>query len=244
MPFLEENKKIKMETNAESISWWDYGFKKLAKNPVRACSLRSTYKEMCRDLSLEDKFQRILPNGPGRGMLSFFVPILSASVFTALPHEYIHAGAATMLGHHVSNIVVNPIPFMSSFTQIQGPIGPLDSMAIAAAPYVLTAAGAYLVDKAKKKDSFFLYCLGSGALISHVGGILGDFYSVGRTAAYEVSNTICHTLGYSDLNQHNLAVTIPMAVGSFYLGAKAMSLTYRASKAAVNSTRSLFNKKR
>ncbi len=109
---------------------------------------------------------------------------------------------------------------------------------MAIAPYVLTPVGIYLVQKAREKKMATLGFLGAGALLGHAGGIIGDWWKIGRDVVYETAHHIGNVLGYESV-EDNPFIFIGGGVLGMYLGSKAMSFTYRFSKGLVGSFRSL-----
>ena len=81
--------------------------------------------------------------------------------------------------------------------------------------------------KGKEKKSWPLAMAGAGAVLAHAGGIIGDFFSLGKLAVYLPTEIVAEVAGFD--SPYDSWLYYPMTVGGFYVGAKLMSFTYRFS---------------
>ena len=103
----------------------------------------------------------------------------------------------------------------------------------------MTPLGIFLLKEAKKRKSLPLAFLGSGALTSHVGAVIGDFANTGKNI---ISDTF-KFLGVDAYNDDNWLIRIPIMMGGIYLGAKIASFSYRFFKSSINSLQDIFEDK-
>jgi len=160
-----------------------------------------------------------------------------------------HAGMNTLTGGTNKEIVINRlyggdlaaklIPGVKSdwlFPLLGGYVKPehvseLGKIATLATPYLLTPLGFYCIMKGAEKKSLPLTFLGTGALAGHLGGTVGDFFTLGRALVIDGINYISPESTY----ENSPWLYAPVIAGGFYIGLKAMCFTYRLSKGLINS---------
>ena len=228
----------------------NYTFKDVLRNPGKL-----VWEEIFQDLNYEELFK----GSPKRKSRLNDLAILVSFGLTSIPHELIHAGANLLTGGTNEKIVINRfyggdlvhtlysgiqaeflLPILGGYVKIAESGSILGELATDIAPYALTPLGIYLVAEGKKRKSLSLAFLGSGAIIGHTGGIIGDFYSFGKTIAYETADFVAQLFGASNFEPDNSWLALPLTIGELYLGFKTLSFTYRSSKAGVNAIRNRF----
>lgn len=231
----------------------NYTFKDVIKSPRK-----SAWDEIFRDLNYEELFEG---SKKRKSRLNDLV-VLASFGLTSIPHELIHAGTNLLTGGTNEKIVINSfyggdlvhklysgidaeflLPIIGGYVKIAEYGSTLGQFATGIAPYVLTPLGIYMVAKGKEKKSLPLAIAGSGALIAHAGGIIGDFFNFGRTAMYQTADFMANTVGYDNFDASDSWMSFPLAMGGFYVGSKALSFTYRSFKAGVNAIRNRFGNK-
>jgi len=207
------------------------------------------YREFQADLGLDH-----LLKGRAKMTKNNLLLFASFGAVWSTPHELIHAGVNSLTGGVNKEIVLNRLyggdlwaqiipgaeakvmnPFIGGYviTDCNGTFG---AIATAAAPYILTPLGLYLVQKGRENKSLAVSTLGVGLVAGHVGGIFGDWMNEGRLIVGNAIEGLCHAFG-TEPPQDNQALNLVATVGSFYLGAKLMTAAYRISKGTVNSLR-------
>jgi hypothetical protein len=232
----------------------DYTLKDILFDPLTYS--KSAFGEVFRDLNFEKNFKG---NGERKRNLND-VAVLTSFGVSSVPHELIHAGINKLTGGVNTEVMLNDfyggfilkqfLPGVESklmFPLIGGYVNPesygsfAGQLSMALAPYAMTPLGIYLIMKGQEKQSLPLSVLGAGLTIGHVGGILGDFWKIGRDLIYETAELMQITPGGPE--NENTWFYAGVAVGGFYLGSKIMSLSYRSMKASVKAVRSKFTKK-
>lgn len=192
-----------------------------------------------------------------RKMILLNLGILTAFAAISVPHELIHAGTNALLGNQNKEIVINTLyggslwhklipsvksewlfPLICGYVDT-GKISPLENMAVGLAPYAMTSFGIYALKKGIEKKCLPLGYLGAGLVAVHCGGIIGDFYNLGRTIINSAYEPVMNALSMNP-NQDSTVENILIWGGGFYLGTKILSLTYTFSKGLVNSIRKYF----
>lgn len=253
-----------LETRIEQEQRKYITISEVLKHPLKYSS--GGLKEMGTDLRVIDiskmtKRQKIackiaMPLG---GILSFGM--------WAMPHELIHAGINKLTGGTNEEIVLNRIygadiihaiipqvqsklmtPFCGGYVQIN-PASDLGNLATTIAPYALTPLGVYLIQKAEEKQNKKYGIAGAGLIYAHAGGLIGDFYSLGRKTIQITCKTILHKdpLGPTKANVPTHYETLLLGttvIAGFLIGNRIMSYTYRLSKGLVNSVRNYCNNKK
>jgi len=199
----------------------------------------------------------------------YLLPIsamISAGIWS-IPHELIHAGINKATGGTNLEIALNKIygadlvnaiypgiqsklliPFIGGYVRAE-PANDIAEIAMRIAPYAMTPLGIYLMQNALKKQNTTYWIMGAGIMATHLGGIIGDFYSIGR----KITDKICTTIYKSpeqmkkDNEQYGVSITDKLAIGAilvggFILGNRIMGYSYRLSKGLVNSARKYFKK--
>lgn len=221
-------------------------------------------KEIREDLRINAK------NPTSKPKLRVYNLGLNIALFTSfgvwsIPHELIHAGVNKLTGGTNLEIVLNKlygadlwqkiipeiqskimIPFIGGYVQTQNN-GIAGDIATTLSPYLMTPLGIYFVKKSGEKNNNLIYwTLGAGLLASHAGGVIGDFFTLGR----EITGKVCETVYKKPkeiLAQETFSILDTLAfctvlVGGFLLGNRIMGYTYRLSKGLVNSAKNYFNK--
>ncbi|MDP3698249.1 MAG: hypothetical protein Q8R47_01545 [Nanoarchaeota archaeon] len=115
---------------------------------------------------------------------------------------------------------------------------------MAVAPYVLTPLGIYLLKKGKEKESILLCAGGAGLGLAHLGGIIGDWRLAGQKMLTESVEVVQDAVGEKMPPQYEIPVLLGTVLGGVYIGSKLLAVSYRASKATVNSVRKCVNKEK
>ncbi len=227
----------------------EYTLREVLRKPLHD-TWRHAFAEIFSDLN----FTEALPGRKrSKGLLNDIGALVSFG-FTSGPHELIHAKINEVMGGTNAHVVVNKLycgdiyaalipgveadwllPIIGGYVEPEHMTTP-GRFVMAIAPYILTPVGIYLLQKAREKKVATLGLLGAGALLAHAGGIIGDWWKLGRDVVYETANSIGNMIGYEALDD-NPAVMIGGAALGVYLGSKAMSFTYRLSKGLVGSLR-------
>lgn len=198
---------------------------------------------------------------------AFLLPassLLSAGIWS-MPHELLHAAVNKATGGKNLEIALNKmygadfwhaifpqiesklmIPLLGGYVRAQ-PANELSDIAATLAPYVMTPIGVYLMQNALKKQNTKYWIIGSGLMVMHLGGVIGDFCSVGQKITRKICTTIYKNPEEMNKNneQNGVSAADSIAIGAvfvcgFLLGNKIMSYTYRLSKGLVNSARKYF----
>ncbi|PIN81699.1 hypothetical protein COV11_01355 [Candidatus Woesearchaeota archaeon CG10_big_fil_rev_8_21_14_0_10_30_7] len=245
---FEEEAKQRVEKHFEQIFVKDESIGEVLNNPLMTC-----YRQIFADMNFEelikgsDKKKHHLNN----------LLILLGFGYSSIPHELIHAGTNKLLGGQNLEVVINKfydlglsnylIPGVESkflFPIIGGYVRPdpaqlsdASFMIMGAAPYILTPLGIYLLQKGKENKSLPLAIFGSGLILGHAGGMIGDFWNMGKIAFYNASELIHNFVGAQNFEESYNNLGFLGRSAGFYLGWKAMNFTYRLSKSVVNTLR-------
>ena len=179
----------------------------------------------------------------GKRRLRFYSCLFAAFGVTSVPHELIHAGVNKLTGGVNHEIAINKffggdiahyfipevqakwmIPIMGGYVKFENS-SYLANMETTIAPYIMTPFGIYLLKKGKEKKNLILAYLGGGLVAGHAGGVLGDFWGMGRQTIDKLGSLINSTYSPDFLS----------SVAGFCLGTVILSYTYRLSKGTVNS---------
>ncbi len=205
-----------------------------------------------------------------RKSYAFLLPaasMLSAGIW-AMPHELLHAAVNKATGGKNLEIVLNKmygadfwhaifpqieskfmIPILGGYVRAQ-PANEISSIAVTLAPYVMTPIGIYFMQNALKKQNTKYWLIGSGLMVSHAGGVIGDFFALGQKITQKICTTIYkspqqieqnkeqHTDSFAD----NMAISAALVFG-FLIGNRIMGYSYRLSKGLLNSARKYFCEK-
>ncbi len=231
----------------------EYGLKEVVRRP-----LKSAWSEIFQDLNYEELFS----GSKKRKSRLNDLAILASFGISAVPHELIHARTNILTGGTNEQIVINRLyggdlahlvysgidaklllPILGGYVKFQEYGSVLGELATCVAPFVMTPLGIYMVSEGKKRKSLPLAIVGSGMIIAQAGGIIGDFFHFGKTVMYETADFVANTVGYQNFDADDSWMALPLAVGGFYLGSKALSFSYRLSKSGVNYCKNLFKKK-
>lgn len=236
---------VKEKTAPESI-------RQVLKTPFK-----KYVENMCYDLDYEELFKG---SDKRKSRLNDLAVFLSFG-YTAIPHEFIHAGTNKALGGVNQEIVMNKffdfgispylfpgvesklmIPLLGGYVKPDwSKINSAEHMLVAFAPYILTPIGIYLVQKGKENKSLPLAIAGSGAILAHGGGVIGDFLNFGTTTVSSCTEFVYNTLGGQNYQEFSNNIWLSMMVGSFFVGLKTATFSYRLFKAGVNSLRKTFD---
>ena len=228
----------------------DYTFGDVVRNPRK-----SAWNEIFNDLNYEELFDG---SKKRKSRLNDLV-ILASFGLTTIPHEFIHAGTNLLTKGTNEKIVINHfyggdlvhilypgidaeflLPPIGGYVKIAEYGTTIGQLATSLAPYALTPLGIYMVAKGKEKKSLALAVAGSGALVAHAGGVVGDFFYFGRTVLSQTADFIANTVGLQNFDSDDSWLKYPLAIGGFYVGSKVLSFTYRSFKAGVNTIRREF----
>lgn len=219
------------------IKYSQRGFKEAASDPFCADITvdNDVFSENSNCKNEKIKFSR---------KLRFYSCIMAAFGVSSVPHELIHAGVNKLTGGVNKEIVINKfyggdiihyffpeiqskwmIPLIGGYVMPEN-TSYASNMATSIAPYILlTPLGVYLLNKSKEKKNLALAYLGGGLVAGHAGGIIGDFFSIGKLTINEVSTLL----------NKNFQPDFLSTFAGFCLGTLILSYTYRLSKGAVNS---------
>lgn len=241
-----------LHANLEEKVQEEYGFKDVIRKP-----LKSAFGEIFQDLNYEELFSG---SKKRKSILNDLV-VLGSFGITSIPHELIHAGTNLLTGGTNEKIVINSfyggdlihklfpgidaeflLPIIGGYVKVAEYGSTLGQLATQIAPYALTPLGIYMIAEGKKRKSLPLAIIGSGAIIAHAGGIIGDFFNIGRIVMYETADFVAKTVGYQNFDADDSWMALPLFVGGFYLGSKALSFSYRSFKSGVNYCKNLFKK--
>ncbi len=214
--------------------------------------LKPAFREIFQDLNYESLFK----GGKKRKSNLNDIVVLASFGISSVPHELMHAGVNLLTGGQNEEIVINRfyggdlvhqiysgidaqflLPIIGGYVKVKEYGSKLGELAMTVAPYALTPLGIYMVAEGKKRKSLALAAAGSGMLLAHAGGMIGDFFTFGQTVLYDAANLVANTLGYEKINSRNFLVSLPFIIGGFYIGSKTTSFTYRAFKGGINSLR-------
>lgn len=201
-------------------------------------------------------FRFLIKGSNKRKNILFITGVLASFGAITAPHELIHAYTNNLLGNDNKEIVINTLyggslwhriipeiqsrwlfPLLGGYVD-KGEISKLENIAVDIAPYIMTPIGIYLVSKGRGNKSLAYYIAGAGLVSVHAGGIIGDFYSIGKSVIEYVCNPFMPStvVSFSE-NLRDFIGTSLIFVGGFLLGSKALSMTYSLSKGMVNSIR-------
>lgn len=244
---MNEDKSLESKINAS-----DYSFSDVLKNP-----LKSAIEEIFTDLNNSDLFSG---KKPLTKKIKSDLATIAAFGAVIVPHELLHAGTNKLLGNVNKEIVINKLyggdlwsyiipgiesrlmnPFLGGYVQAEFSSVP-SYFITSLAPYVLTPLGVYLLYEGKNRKNKTLAVLGSGMVAAHFGGILGDFFGMGMSLAYNTTDAFYRMIGENGFETQSDLSKFFLLVGGFYAGAKLMSFTYRMSKASVNYLKKWFKK--
>ncbi|MFH2028494.1 MAG: hypothetical protein ABIJ08_05115 [Nanoarchaeota archaeon] len=172
---------------------------------------------------------------------------------SVLPHEMLHAAANKLTGGTNSELVINRLflgdlwslipgvesklmtPFIGGYMSAREYGSDIGRLITAVAPYSLTPIGIYLVAEAKKRKSVPLALAGSGIIMAHAGGAIGDFYNFGVKLTYMIADKAYHIFN-GNFDSSNWKESV-LLMGGTILGLTTASLSYRLFKAGVNYIR-------
>lgn len=234
----------------------EYTLEDFVKNPIKGISFKSIYDEIQEDLDFSYLF-----SGERKLLKTNLAAFASFGIFS-LPHELIHAGVNHLTGGTNKEIVLNTLyggqlwekiipgveskvlfPLLGGYVQFENP-STTGSLAATVAPYVLTPLGIYLMKKGKEKESILLCAGGAGLGLAHLGGIIGDWRLVGQKILGESVELVQDTLNLKTSPEYENIALIGTVLGGVYIGSKLLAISYRASKATVNSVRNYVNKEK
>ncbi len=232
----------------------NYTLEDFVKNPVKGISFKSIYNEIQADLDFSHLF-----SGERKLLKTNLAAFASFGAFS-LPHELIHAGTNYLTGGVNKHIVINTLyggplwekiipgveskllfPLLGGYVEFTNP-STAGTITTAAAPYLLTSLGIYLMKKGKERESIILCASGAGLGLAHLGGIIGDWRIAGQKTLEKSVELVQDTLHLQKSQEYNSVTNVALIIGGFYIGTKLMTISYRASKATVNSVRNLVNK--
>ena len=244
------------EANHQQKEQQEYTLEDFVKNPLKNLSFKSIYNEIQEDIDFSYLF-----SGKRKLLKTNLAAFASFGIFS-LPHELIHAGTNSLTGGINKEIVLNTLyggalweriipgveskvlfPLLGGYVQIENP-STVGTLAATVAPYVLTPLGIYLMKKGKEKESILLCAGGAGLGLAHLGGIIGDWRLAGQTMIKESVELVQDTLNVKKTPEYGNAATFAMFLGGIYIGSKLLAISYRASKATVNSIRNYANKEK
>src|SRR3989344_6382324 len=230
----------------------EYSLKDVIKHPIQY-SKWDGIQEIFSDLNYESLFKK---NKFKSALNDLF--IFASFGLSTIPHELLHAITNTITGGKNNEIVINKLyggdlaelidpelksrwlfPIFRGHVDIANYGSELAKYATGLSPYIMTPLGIFLLKEAKKRKSLPLAFLGSGALTSHVGAVIGDFANTGKNI---ISDTF-KFLGVDAYNDDNWLIRIPIMMGGIYLGAKIASFSYRFFKSSINSLQDIFEDK-
>ncbi len=233
----------------------DYTLEDFVKNPTKGISFESIYKEMQGDMDFSYLFSG------KRKLLKTNIAAFASFGFISLPHELIHAGTNYLTGGINKHIVINTlyggslweklIPGVESkllFPPLGGHVdftnpSAAGTIASAAAPYLLTPLGIYLMKKGKEKRNMILSAGGTGLALIHLGGVIGDWKLAGQKTLEKGVELMQDEMHLQKAQEYSFTTNVALALGGIYIGSKLMAISYRASKATVNSIRNLAKNK-
>ena len=232
----------------------DYTLEDFVRNPTKGISFGSIYNEIQADIDFSHLF-----SGQRKLLKTNLAAFASFGIFS-LPHELIHAGANYLTGGTNKEIVINTLyggplwekiipgveskflfPLLGGYVKFENP-SLAGSLTATIAPYVLTSLGIYLMKKGKEKESIVICATGAGLGITHLGGIIGDWRIAGQQIITESVEIVQDALDVKTSPEYENAAAFAMFFGGLYVGSKLLAISYRASKATVNSARNLCNK--
>lgn len=233
----------------------DYTLEDLIKNPLKNMSFGSVCSEVLEDLDFQSLF-----SGKIKWLKNDLATLASFGLFS-VPHELIHAGVNYVTGGINEKIAINSFyggalwekiipgvqsefmfPLLGGYVQIENPSA-AGNLATYVAPYILTPLGIYLAKKGKEKESIALCAGGAGLISVHLGGVIGDWRNTGTKLIKESVELVQDTLEVKSSGEYGFAANIAFLFGGIYLGSKLLAISYRASKATVNSVRNYAKKK-
>lgn len=227
----------------------EYTLREVLKKPLHD-NWRAAFREIFTDLN----FTKALPGSEKTKSRLNDIGVLVSFGFTSVPHELMHAKVNEAMGGTNAHVVLNKLyggdlfaailpgveadwllPIIGGYVEPDYMTTP-GKFLMGIAPYILTPIGIYLLQKSREKKKATLGFLGAGALVAHAGGIIGDWWSLGRSVVYDTANYIGNMFGYEAVDDNPFILLGGAAIG-LYLGSKAMSLSYRFSKGLVGSLR-------
>lgn len=240
------DKKLEAIIEAEE----NYTVSHVLKHPVKYSA--GGFSEAMRDIS---ELGNLISGSNFRKNLLLNLGIFTSFALTSVPHELMHAGANTLLGNENKEIVINTLyggdlwyeiipsiqskwlfPLIGGYVD-PGKLPPLEHIVVGLTPYAMTSAGIYVLKKGIEKKSKPLGYLGAGIVAAHCGGVISDFYNLGRVMTNSAYEFITNTF---NMDQDSTVENLLVWGGGFYLGTKILSLTYTFSKGLVNSIKRYF----
>lgn len=255
--FREKSReKLIQETEQPQREMQEYTLEDFIKNPTKGISFRSIWKEVGKDMS----FQHLFSGGGFTRAVKADLATIAAFGISAFPHEMIHAGTNLATGGVNEKIVMNTLyggalweklipgieskwmfPLLGGYVQTENP-STAATIATAVAPYILTPLGIYLAKKGKEKESIVISAAGSGLIAAHLGGVIGDWQLVGQNLIKESVEVVQDAFDVKTAPEYEIEALLAMALGGLYIGSKLLAVSYRASKATVNSIQNYVNK--
>lgn len=246
-------------TTEERQAWKDghqYTLEDFVKSPFKGISFKSIWDEMQEDLDFSDLF-----SGKRKLLKVNLTAFASFGIFS-LPHELIHAGTNYLTGGTNKEIVINTLyggplwekiipgieskvlfPLIGGYVKFENP-STIGTLTTTIAPYVLTPIGIYLMKKGKERESIVI-CAGGACLgLLHLGGIIGDWRMARQKMIKESAELVQDSLNLRTSPEYADAATFAMFLGGLYIGSKLLAVSYRASKATVNSVTKYVNKEK
>lgn len=231
----------------------EYTLEDFVKNPTKGISFKSIYNEIQADINFSDLFSG------QRKLLKTNLAAFASFGFFSLPHELIHAGVNYLTGGTNKEIVINTLyggplwekiipgvkselmfPLLGGYVTGENP-SLAGSLTTAVAPYALTSLGIYLMKKGKERESIVICAGGAGLGLTHLGGIIGDWRIAGQQMIKESVEVVQDALDVKTSPKYATAADVAMFLGGLYIGSKLLAVSYRASKATVNSVRKYAN---
>ncbi|MBI2565371.1 hypothetical protein HYV79_05325 [Candidatus Woesearchaeota archaeon] len=268
MLFNEKNKKnleeiIKENKIKRHFEKTNYSLTDVLKHPIKYSS--GGFQEAWDDLNYSVYSCVNISKTKTESLTKFFG--LNAGLLTffgiwAVPHELIHAGVNKLTGGINKEIVINSLYggsiISKYFSEIQSKLmlpfiggyvvpennSDLGLVAMALAPYVLTPLGLCIAKKGRENKNLLTALFGSALIAAHLGGVVGDFWSVGRTIMLKGLEMLYFGLGENTSKlpeEANLLELSFLLLGGFYIGSKVMGYSYRLCKGAFNSINQAFH---
>ncbi|MBI4151344.1 hypothetical protein HY496_00095 [Candidatus Woesearchaeota archaeon] len=256
-----ETQEEKVERLRESfnIKWNE--FKETVKQE-EDLKVEMFYQSFGLDALIDLDYHELFKGSDRRKRVLNDLAILASFSLTVVPHELLHAGANILTGGENEKIVINRLyggdlvhwlspsidvellnPFVGGYVQPSEFGSVPGAIATGLAPYLLTPLAVYALAKGKEKKSLPLAIAGSGAVIGHVSGVLGDFLNVGRIAVYSAADTVGQALDFSIDQWGDSWLRYPLGFGAFYVGWKVMSETYSFCRNNVPGIKSALDRK-